>query len=256
MKLSELPSKPPKILLYGEVGAGKTALGLTLGENCQVIDMDDGLKTGLTLKDDWLETRKKVDVKQYFETDPAKKAEAFTKMKQYVYSIPQEIQAKRYPFQALLLDSLTTFGDSAVAYVMANSGKIGQNPEIQHWGLAFTEIKNVLAVLRTLPIVVVLIAHEQSKTTGKGQDAETKLEIAIPGKNLPSQICRYFDELWYLKAVPVQQGKRQYVLKTISDAFLTARSRSQLPDRTDTKVGMWELIKLLGYVPPKMEVKV
>ena len=55
MKVSDLQKNepPPNILLYGEVGCGKTILALTLGEHAQVIDVDLGLRSGYSLKDEF-----------------------------------------------------------------------------------------------------------------------------------------------------------------------------------------------------------
>lgn len=254
MKLGEMTlARPPNILLYGPVGCGKTALALTLGERAQIADMDDGLKTGLSLKDSMYNMRTQVDVRQFLETNLPKTAVAFRGFKSFVYGLPADIQAKRWPFQALIIDSLTTWADAATKYIMSNGGRIDDAPEIQHWGLSFNEITNVLGVIRTLPVPVILIAHEQVKSIGKGLNAEEKLEIAVSGKNLPSKITRYFDEVWYMKAKPAGAGKMQYVVQTVSDDKKIARSRGCLPDNTDTSCGMWELLKRVGYVPPEVK---
>lgn len=253
MKLSELKSKPRHVCMYGEVGSGKTALALTLGERAVVIDLDDGLLTGISLKDSFRNARMSVTVKQFLEPEPQVRATVFSRVKSYIYGIPRDIKSGNFPFEAFIIDSLSAFADSAVQMVMANSGNIGKNPEIQHWGLAFTEIKNVLNVVRTLPIVVVLIAHEQIKLIGKPPNQDMRLELAIPGKNLPSQVARYYDELWYLKTRQVGQGKIQRVLQTSSTEAIAARSRSCLPNLTDTACGMWKLLEMTGYKVPEKE---
>lgn len=253
MKVSELKSKPRHICIYGEVGCGKTALALTLGERAIVLDLDEGLLTGISLKDSFRDARMAVTVKQFLESEPQIRATVFPRVKSYIYGIPRDIKSGNFPYDALIIDSLSAFADSAVQMVMANSGNIGKNPEIQHWGLAFTEIKNVLNVVRTFPIVVVLIAHEQIKLIGKPPNQDMRLELAIPGKNLPSQVARYYDELWYLRTRQVGQGKIQRVLQTSSTEAIAARSRSCLPNLTDTACGMWKLLEMTGYKVPEKE---
>lgn len=248
--VADLQPKAPKVLIYGPVGAGKTALALTLGARAQIIDLDDGLSTGRTLDDKWRPERLKVDVIQYIEAEPHKRATVFSKTKSKIFDIANQITAKTYPFDALIIDSLSALAESAVTQIMANSGRIGDPPEIQHWGLAFSEIKNVIAVLRSMPIVVILIAHEQVKTIGKGANQESKLEIAISGKNLPSQITRYFDEVLYIRPKAIGGGKFEYNLQTKGDDRVEARSRMNIPNHTNTNVGMWELLKMMGYTPP------
>lgn len=250
MLLSEMNAKPPKILLYGDLGTGKTALSLTLGHGTLVLDFDDGLMTGRTLKDKFASERQKVEVKQFLEENPHKTAVAFSKGKTFVIGLANDLAAKRVSYRALIVDSLSSLAEAAVAQVMSNSGRVGGTPEIQHWGIAFSEIKQFIGVLRSLPIPVVLIAHEQVKSIGSGVNKEDKLEIAVSGKNLASQIARYFDEIWYMRARPVGAGKTQYVIQTVVDGKIPCRSRACLPNYTDTEVGMWELIKLCGYVPP------
>lgn len=250
MKVSDLSGvKPPKILLYGDMGTWKTSLALTLGDRASVLDLDDGLMTGVRLEDKWSSARRSVDVKQFLEPEPNKRATVFQAAKQYIYSLADQVRAGKWPFDAFIVDSLSSYAESAVAQVMYNSGMVGQAPQLQHWGLAFSEIKNVIAVLRPLPIVVVLIAHEQVKTIGKGAQQEDKLEIALPGKNLASQIARYFDEVWYSRVRPLGANKFEQVLQTYTDGKIPCRSRACIPNYTNTECGMWELIKRCGYEP-------
>lgn len=251
MKVADIEGKPPKVLLWGDVGTWKTSLMLTLGAPLQVIDLDDGLLTGVKLQDKWTKERQAVDVVQFLEPAPHKTATVFGRVKQKIIEIANECTLKRYPFGALGIDSLSALADASLQQIMSNSGKLGQQPEIQHWGLAFSQIKDVLAIIRTLPIPVVLIGHEQVKTFGSGLTKEEKLELAVSGKNLASQICRYYDEIWYSRVKPAGAGKYTQHLQTIDDGTIPCRSRACIPNmiRCD-EIGMWELLRLAGYQRP------
>ena len=253
MQVGEMQAKPPKILLWGDIGTGKTALALTLGEGALCYDLDDGVMTGATLKDKWYDDRRKVEVRQFIEKEPHKKAIAFNQVKQSIISLANEFNAKTAKWTAVILDSISTLADMAVAQIMSNSGTPNAAPQIQHWGLAFSEIQQVLAMLRILPVPVVMIGHEQTKTIGSGLDADTKLELAINGKNMPSKIMRYCDEIWYMKVKAAAGGKVTYNILTNANPTVPARSRGQIPNNTDTACGMWELIRLSGYTKPEVK---
>ncbi len=248
MKLSELQVKAPFIIIYGPPGCGKTALTLTLGESLHLMDLDNGLLTGLTLKDQFQSERLKVDVKQFIEKEPNIKVIEFQKAKLHIFDIAKQVAQKTWPFKVLAIDSFTALVQSAVAQVMSNSGRVGQNPEIQHWGLAFTEVINVFSVLKTLGVPVILLAHDQ-----EGKE-EGKIEIAIAGKKLAPKLVPFFDEILYMRAKQVGGGKIQYVLQTMNDGRVECRTRGQLPNMIDTSIGMWEVFKKMGYMPSERTV--
>jgi len=243
MKLSEIDRPAPNILIYGQVGCGKTALALTLGERAQVIDMDGGLRTGIKLKDVFTEARMSVDVKQFLEKEPHRIATSFGKCKTCVISIANQCNKNTYPFDALILDSLTVLAESALNYVLSNSSNLGKSPTQNQWMLAFNEIKQVLGIIKALPIPTIVIGHEQIKTVGD----EDRMQLAVSGKNLPTQITREFDEVWYMRAKPAGQGKCNYVIQTLADGVIEARSRDCLPNHTNVKIGMWKLLELMDY---------
>lgn len=246
--VGELIPDAPNVILWGEVGTGKTALALTLGKGALVHCFDPGgLITGLTLKDKWTADRHAVEAKLFIEKRPDIEATIFSNYKKYVMDLVNSIHKGQTHYTAIIIDSLTTLALAASNQVMRNSGMLNRAPELQHWNAIFAEIKNVLSWLRATPVPLVLIAHEMIKTYGKGKDATEKLQIAIQGKNLPAEITRFFDEIWYLYTRPVGQGQHRRMIQTIADDKLLGRSRSQVPTDTDTSCGMWALFELMGY---------
>lgn len=261
MKPTELASKPPKILLYGPPGRGKTSLFMTLGEKAQLIDLDGNADVALGLNDNLRSKRLECDVKQFLEED-ATKATAFRKVKEYIMGLGAQIKAGKFPYEIIGLDSLTSLAVGSQDFVMGNSGRLGQNPEIQHWGLLLTEIANIVKALKALPIPAIILAHEE--VILGGEDKVEKVEIAIPGRKLPGQITRQFSEIWYMKIRPVGQGKQEISIQTLATHSITARSgRGLMTDRriatlvprekTTDSVSMWTLLSEIGWSPKGKE---
>lgn len=240
--LGEMKQTAPTILLYGAPGTGKTALVETLGSGLRLFDLDNGAVTGLTLKDKWEQERRKVDVVQVLEDDP-KKGVAFTKAKSYVLGVAEECKKGSFKHKAVCIDSFTALADAAIRYVKGNAGHLEANTTLPEWGLAFQELENILTILRSLPLVVILIAHEDQYET----EAGPRTEIAIPGRKLPRRVTGYFDEVIRTKIVNAIGGKTDFVLQTKATAGTIARSRRNLPDGTRAEIGMAEILKLMGF---------
>jgi hypothetical protein len=241
MKLTDMKMTPPKLLLLGDPGTGKTALACTLGAHAQVLDLDNGLRTALTLKDSFYDARTSIDVLSCAETD-ASKALAFQRTRAYLQDIQRASAAGKWPFKALVLDSWTALAEASVRHIMAASGKLGAQPQIQQWGMAFLELENILAILKALPCLTIVIAHLQRSE----EDGVMKATIASPGQKLPAKIPMYFDEIWVTRPV-TQAGKTSYTLQTKASAGCIARSRCNLPDGSDVGLGLPELLRRAGY---------
>jgi len=247
MKLKKIIQVPPKILIYSGPGTGKTALTLTLGSNLQILDLDGGLSTGLYLDDKFKKDRLEVDAIQILEQRPHLQATVFSRTKSKIIEIANDCAKHQYEYEVLALDSITALSNAALQSVMASSGDLHGKPQIQHWGLAIDEVKQVMAILASLPIVVVVIGHEQFKTLGKGTSQEDKIYLGIFGKNLPLQLPGYFDEFWRMRVLAAPGGKFSYKIQTYATPIAEAKSRSCLPNMTDSSCGMWELLKKIGY---------
>ena len=246
MRASDLKRKPPKILLYSGAGTGKTAFVSTLGKDLQLYDLDDGVTTCLTLDDKFLEDRKAIDVKQCLEEDTTK-ALAFKKLKSHLQEISQACNRGNYPFKAIAIDSFTALADYALRSAKYNSGKLAEvRTSLPEYGIAFTEIENVVLTLRSLPIITIIIFHEMLVNTADTEDQYT-VEIAIPGKQLPYKIPRFFDEIWYLDVKRRSQGRSERRLITSKTPAIRARSRLNVPDNTNIDVGLKQILSDCGY---------
>jgi archaellum biogenesis ATPase FlaH len=233
----------PKILIYGAAGTGKTALALTAGDVMQIMDLDNGLMTGKTLLDEFQENRLSVDViPDLLESDPTK-GTGFLKAKTALYKIVSECKKGSYPFKVLGVDSLTSLADGAMRWVQGNANHIGKNPQLQEYGLAFNEIENFLMMLKSLPIMVVVTAHQHEIEV----DSNVQIRVAVPGRKLPGKICGWFDEVWRLRIQNLQGGKTGFVIQTKGTASTLARSRFNLGDKLDASMGLRSILKTAGY---------
>lgn len=249
MKAADLKEHPPKIIIYSRPGLGKTALAMTLGEDCLYLDMDDNLDVAFGLHDQFREQRLSVEVEQFLETNP-NVANAFNNFKNRLVKIVNECTRGTFPYKAIVLDSLTSLAAGAQDMVMGNNSKLGQNPQIQHWGSILNEIERVVVKLRALPVFVFVLAHEMTFTS---EDSST-VQIAIPGQKLPGRITRMFNEIWYLRAKPLGGNKFEYYIQTVPTTSITCRSGRGLKTGTvfasvdkegnpTGSVGMWDIVQ-------------
>jgi hypothetical protein len=236
--IQDLKQLEPKILLYSHAGGGKSAFMETLGRRLQIIDLDPGAHVGLSIYDQWRDRRLSCDVVRIRDADPSR-AVAWEAVKKTVQNITNQVNAGTYPYQFLAVDSLTSMGELALRSVLGNSGNANNpQPNIQQWGIAINEIKNLLIYLRALKIPVILSAHCQTTLA----DSDNKMGIAIFGRDLPNYIPRFFDEIWYMhcRAVPTPQNQPQkytFTLQTQPSASIMARSRLGVPNEFDCSAG-------------------
>ena len=236
--------KPPKILLYGQFGTGKTMFTLTGGKRAQVIDLDDGLRSGLTYKDEWQGARiAAINNALSCHEDNPNTATAFSKAQSYIRSILDQCLAKKYPYDILVIDSLTTMSEYCMRSILNTNGMLGKNPQIQHWGLRDIAFKELLITIKAMPIVVILLAHIQSDEI----DGVPTVSPAIAGKQLPPMLFSQFDEILYIKVRTIAQGKTEYIIQNQGTGSVLARTRSNFPDFYNVNNGLPKLLELMGH---------
>jgi len=242
MKLSEVAVKPPKIILYGGFGSGKTCFAMTCGKYAQIIDLDEGLTSAKYFQDKFTSQRSEVDILESHETDFTK-ATAFMKARSYIQSVAEQCRKGTYPYKVLIIDSLTNLHEFCMRMVLSNSGKINTKPEYQHWQLRDIEFLNLCLIIKSLPIAVIVIAHQQAS---KEEESEA-LTPNLPGKSLPNNFFSKFDELIYLRPRPAAGGKTEIELINRSSSAVVAKTRSNFTNGLMVDIGCPELLKLMGY---------
>ena len=243
LKDMKIDVRGPKIISYGRPGSGKSAFWLTLGAGSIYLDCDCGWRTGLTLKDRWSDSRGLVELKECWETDGSK-ATAFSKTASYIQAIVAGVKDKSCKARVVVLDSFTSLAEAAMRDVLYTNGKLGTNPEIQHWSMMYNRIEQVLMNLKSLPLAVVLIMHQEIHEI----DGVDTITLACPGQKLAPRITPYFDEILYSRVKNGAGGKNEYVIQSKSTASLPVRSRNNVPEGYNTNDGAVRLLKdYMGY---------
>jgi len=235
--------KPPKILLYGPPGAGKTGFVGTAGKHLQLIDLDEGTRTLATMDDKWKEERKLclAGVLECYEENP-KRAIAFNKARSYLDTIFTQCYDGKYAYKVVGIDSLTTLSEYSMRSILANNAMLGKNPQLQHWGARDILLKEILINLKALPVAVVVIAHQHL-----GKDDDTQYCPAIAGKQLPPLLHSQFDEILHMRVRKAAQGKVEYIIEGTGQADCLVRTRSNFPSPYFADEGFPKLLSLMGY---------
>lgn len=244
MKLSEIQSVPPKILLWGLAGSGKTCLTTTLGDQLELINCDPNIRSAVMFSDGFSGQRKAVEIIANAAAD--KPEYGFTRIKNRVYDIHSEISKGSYKQKVVCLDSLTSLGELAMKGVMGNAGKLNDIkklpiPTMPEWGLGIGEVENILALLVSLPIAVVIIAHQLRVEI----DENTKMIPWALGSKLPDKLPRMFTEIWYSKVSRTANGDKFFVQPKSTSSIL-ARSTCLTEDQPHEQ-GMKSLLEKVGY---------
>ena len=250
MKASEMKLDNPKMLFWGAPGSWKTSIVGTLGAKLQLIDLDDNAAVLANFKDKFTEDRRAVDVVQGLQHDVPGQSYGLQRLKQFIMDIHKQCREKTYPFKASAIDSLTTLMEMGKRKVLQTHRD--KNPlheltlSMGQYQFMFNEVYDVLQLWLALPVMKILIAHEETNILDNVQSHE----ILIPGKHFPSELRKNFPEIIYCRALPAVPGQSgsatRMVLQTIKTYDATARTGLQIPDGTDMSIGLPEILKKAG----------
>lgn len=246
MKLSDaVQLTPPKILLFGPPGTWKTTFSTSWGSQTEIIDIDKKLLSAIKVQDKWTPERHAVFVTPCYDKN-VQVPTAFEDLKRRVFTISDLCASGKYDKKVLVVDSLTSKGEHAMRKILYGAGVRMIAPvlppiTIPQWGMAINEVENVLTVLKSLPICVIVVAHELTEVV----DDVVRTKIWALGAKLPNKLPVGFDEIWYSKIVGA--GNDRHAVLQTNATTVTACSRGQLPDGWDTRQGLQETLKKIGY---------
>lgn len=197
------------ILLIGDSGTGKTTFLRTMPTPFVAMFDPNGREA--------LVGANGVSIKQY-----PLAADGWSAFRADLESIRKDISVLD-GHQTFALDSLTFAADACLAFVLKKAGKPADGQlSMAEWGDAIRQIKDVMAVVTTLPIHTVVTAHiaiEKDELTGGIQ----RLPL-IYGKELPGKLPAYFTEVWFTSIEHKQNGashEAKYRVQLIPDQKYT-----------------------------------
>jgi len=237
--LKDYNPSPPKVLLAGEMGTGKTLLATTPGARALVLDLNNGLTSCRLFKDKFTADRLSCEVKQCWEL--GKPGAAFSRTLAYV----QEF-AKKPSHEMLVIDGLDDLADGALASILVNASKWDEKSVDKvtrtEWGAAIALVERVMYRIKSLPTVVVMTAHTKLVEV----DGNLRTALAVYGRNLGGKLEGMFDEVWCTK-VTGSGAARKFLLQTISTGGIKCKTRHQLQNDTDMNLGLVEILSRVGY---------
>ncbi|KKL47054.1 hypothetical protein LCGC14_2339410 [marine sediment metagenome] len=236
-------NKPPSICIYGPAGSGKTAL-VSQASGAYMLDFDDGMRTAVTLNDKFTPLRQQIEFDIYVDQDTTA-PRAFIDAKQKLMAVAQMRLVDKWPFDAIIIDSLTGLCRSAMMHVLGCSGDAMRVPQIQHYQQAINAVESVLTILRSLRVPVLMTAHEMLVETDAGSFIRIMSVTKPHGMN---KLPWLFDEVLHMKIRRMGQNKINYIVSGKGTSAIAVRTRSGITDDVViNEIGLVGLFDLVGF---------
>lgn len=247
----------PTICVYGPPMSAKTTL-VSQASGGYLMDYDNGMLSAALVKDRFSPLRHQIEFDRYLDKK-ASNPIAFMKGKEKIINIANLVWKGKFDYDALIIDSLTGLCRACERMILHNTGHVRlSQPD---WGMVVSELEQILNLLSTLPILVLVTAHEDVYQVGE----TTKIRPYASGQKIPNILPAFFDEIWHAQARPVGPDKFQYTIVGRGTNVRTARTRSGMvkpmvhasEPSLETDLGLKGLLKKMGheYGKRKEEIK-
>lgn len=217
-------------LIYGDMGTGKTTLAETCRQPILVHSFDpngsmvlrDGIEAGYIIADN------------RFEVEDPKSPSAFRNWDQEYHRLKKEGMFDI--FGTYFFDSLTTFSQIVMNFVLGKNGRPGGIPEAgagksSDYVLQMNFMEIAIRDFFTLPCDVIITAHPDVNK----DDVTGKMYVGplVTGQ-LKTRLPLLFDELYYLLTSKDAKGEIKRALLTQPDGSAKAKTRLGMKGRFNT----------------------
>ncbi len=249
MKVADLlkQNKPPNILIGGSAGSGKTCL-VAQAAGGYLMDFDGHMKNVLTVKDKFSPLRNQIEFDEYVDDikilkgTPSLASSKYLEAKAKLLSISQLCIDKKWPFDALIIDTITGLCRSIQLHVMACAGNPFKKPQIQDFGSFICELETILTIVRAIPALKITTAHEMVIFGSQDQQITTRLMSATKPHGA-NKLAWLFDQVLMAKKRFRGGGNVEYIVTgkhEIAKGPITT-------DVVHNEIGLSGVLKLIGY---------
>lgn len=194
-QLTDLSNSPhKKLLIYGDSGAGKTCIAGTFPGPIHICDFDGKVNSLAS----FLKGNPKLSEISYESYTPAgKRGESAALFNNHMLALSK---TKPFPYQTLVIDSLTTFSDEGMNYLMAQNPGIKRMttgvvnvPAQQDYGIARIWFKQMIQTILTFPCNVIFTAHINVE---KDELSGAIIRSPMLAGKLKQELPIYFEEVY------------------------------------------------------------
>ncbi len=249
MKVADLikQNKPPNLLIGGSAGSGKTCL-VAQAANGYLMDFDGHVKNIITVKDKFTPLRNQIEFDEFVDGvkivngKPSIVSSKYLEAKAKLISISQLCIDKKWPYDALIIDTITGLCRSIQLHVMTCAGHPFKKPQIQDFGSFICELESMLTIMRAIPVLKITTAHEMIVFGSQDQQITTRLMSATKPHGA-NKLAWLFDQVLMANKRFRGGGKVDYIVTgkhEIAKGPITT-------DVVHNEIGLSGVLKLMGY---------